>query len=111
MQEKADTNVMENIKTNQAKRDINLKEMRDELKSGQAEMRSTVNAWIAGMKDDRREIMSCQVMMEACLDSKEPNLEDTESKVEHQEVPMDEAAVKSLGTMKTWHRGRHLAAG
>jgi hypothetical protein len=31
------------IKANQAKTDINLKEMREEIKSGQAEMRSTVS--------------------------------------------------------------------
>jgi hypothetical protein len=30
---------------NQAKMDVNLKEMREEIKSGQAEMRSTVNAF------------------------------------------------------------------
>lgn len=30
---------------------------------------------------------------------------------EHQEVPMEEAAVKSSGTLKKHHRGLHLAAG
>jgi hypothetical protein len=63
------------------------------------------------MKDDRKETMSCQVTMEECLDSKELNTEDMKSKVEHQEVPTEEAAVKSLGAMKKQHRGRHLAAG
>jgi hypothetical protein len=39
---------------------VNLKEMREEIKSGQVEMRSIVNAWIADMKDDQRETMPCK---------------------------------------------------
>jgi NurA-like 5'-3' nuclease len=46
---------------NQAKTKTSLKEMREEIKSGQVEMRSIVNAWIANMKKDRKETMSCQV--------------------------------------------------
>jgi hypothetical protein len=45
------------------------------------------------------------------LDSKELNLEDMESEVEHREVPMEETVVKSLGEIKKRHRGWHLAAG
>jgi hypothetical protein len=44
-------------------------------------------------------------------DSKELNPEVMKSKVEHREVPTEEAAVKSLGMMKKRHRGRHVAAG
>jgi hypothetical protein len=84
---------------NQAKTDLKLKEMR-----------SIVNAWIADMKDNRKETMSCQLMMNSCLDCKEPNLEAMESEVEHREVPIEEAAVKSSGTMKKRYRGRNLAA-
>jgi hypothetical protein len=90
---------------------IYVNEMSEEIKSGQEEMSSTVNAWIAKMKKDRKETVSCQVTMTACLNSKELNLEDMESEVEHWEVHMEEAAVKSLGTIKKRHRGRHLAAG
>jgi hypothetical protein len=57
--------------------------LREEIKSGQAEMRSIVNAWMANMKTDRRETVSCQVTKEGCLHSKELNPEDMESKVEH----------------------------
>jgi hypothetical protein len=32
-------------------------------------------------------------------------LEEMKAVVEHQEVPTEEAAVKSFGTMKKWHRG------
>jgi hypothetical protein len=125
MQEKADANLKElkgNINThktkaninlremmeemmnaNQAKTKANLKEIREEIKSGQAEMSLIVNAWITNMRGDRKETMFCQVMTEACLDSKELNPEDIKSKVEHWEVPMEDAAVKSLGAMKKQH--------
>jgi hypothetical protein len=33
------------------------------------------------------------------------------SVAEYQAVSMEEAAVKSLGALKKWHRGRHLVAG
>jgi hypothetical protein len=101
----------EMINANQAKANANLKEMREEIKSGQVEMRSIVNTWIVDMKKDRKETMSYQVTMMACLDSKELNPEDMESEAEHREVPMKEAAVQSSGTMKKQHRGQHLAAG
>jgi hypothetical protein len=101
----------EMINANQAKMNTNLKEMREEIKSGQANMRSIVNAWIANIKKDKKDTMFCQVKTEACLDSKELNSEDMKSEVEHQEVPMEEAAVKSSGTMKKRHKGRHLVAG
>jgi hypothetical protein len=38
-------------------------------------------------------------------------LEEMEAVAEHQEVPAEEAAVKSSGKMKKRHRGRYLAAG
>jgi hypothetical protein len=43
--------------------------------------------------------------MEACLDSKELNSEHMKSKMKLREVPMEETAVKSSGTMKKRHRG------
>jgi DNA anti-recombination protein RmuC len=65
----------EMMNANQAKMNTYLKEMREEIKSGQAEMRSIVNAWMANMRDDGRETVSCQVTMAVCLDSKEPKPE------------------------------------
>jgi hypothetical protein len=98
--------MMEEImNANQAKMNANLKEMREEIKPGQAEIRSIVNAWIVDMKKDRKDTMSCQITKAVCLDSKELNLKDMKSKVEHREVPTEEAAVKSSGTMKKRHRG------
>jgi hypothetical protein len=87
----------------EAKTNVKLKQMREEIKCGQVEMRSVVNAWIVNMKKDRKETVSCQVTA-TCLDSKELNPEDMKSEVEHQEVPMEETAVKSSGTMKKQHR-------
>jgi hypothetical protein len=100
----------EMMNANQAKMNENLKEMREETKSGQVEMKSILNAWTADMKKDRKDTMSCQVTT-AAYDSKELNPEDRESEVTHRKVPMEEAAVKSLGTMKKRHWNRHLAAG
>jgi hypothetical protein len=74
--------------------------MREDINSGQTEMKSIVNAGTANMRDDRKEIVSCQLTTEACLCCKELNLEDMKSKVEHWEVSTEEAAVKSSGTMK-----------
>jgi hypothetical protein len=76
----------EMMDANQAKAEANLKEiltrmdgnqermnecLTEEIKSGQAEMMSTANAfqekmdaWIANMRDDRKETMSCQLMTE-----------------------------------------------
>jgi hypothetical protein len=88
-----------------------LKELGEEIKFGQAELRSIVNAWIEDMKDDRNETMSCPITTEACLNSKELNTEDMEFAVHHREVPTEEVAVKSSGAMKKRPRGRHLPAG
>jgi hypothetical protein len=149
---------------NQEGMDVNLKEMREEVKSGQAEMKFTVNAFqekmdasIANRKGDREETTACQVAMETSPRKMEPNSGEQEAVVErqkipneevtihslracrnetaaaqevmeadaektepgpemkpvaeHQEVSKEEASVKSSGTMKKWHRGRHLAAG
>jgi hypothetical protein len=48
----------DDIKINQAK-DVNLNKMRKEIKSGQAEMRSIVNAWLSDLKINREETMAC----------------------------------------------------
>jgi hypothetical protein len=103
--------IKEDMNANQAKTNANLKEIREVVKSGQAELRSVVNAWIVDMKKDRERTMSCRVTMVACLDNKELNPEDMESEVEHREVPTEEAAVNSSGAKKKPQKGWHLAAG
>jgi hypothetical protein len=61
-----------------------------------------MNAW-------REETMSSQVTTAACRDTKEPNPEDMKSKVEHQEVPVEDPLCSSgmqQGTQasETWKR-------
>jgi hypothetical protein len=90
---------------------VMLMEMREEIKSGQAEMRSMVNAWIADMKKDRKETMSCQVITATCVDCKKLNPVDMKSEVEYREVSTEEAAVKSSRTTKKRNRGRLLDVG
>jgi hypothetical protein len=76
--------------------DANLKEMREEIKSGQAEMISTVNAfqettdvWIANMRDDRKERMGRQEATEANPEEMEPHPEKMGSGAEHREFPKE----------------------
>jgi hypothetical protein len=47
----------EMMKANQGKMNANLKEMREEIISGQVEIRSMLKAWVANMRDDRKETM------------------------------------------------------
>lgn len=61
------------------------------LKSGQAEMKSTVSAILEEME----------------ATNLEANLEEIESESEHQEVPNEEAAVETAGTLED----QHLAVG
>jgi hypothetical protein len=90
---------------------MEMQQMMELLLASQERMIAKMIAWLAERKDRRKETMACQVTMEACLDSKEPNPEDRESEVEHRNAPTEEAAVKSSGAMKKRHRSRHLAAG
>jgi hypothetical protein len=84
--------------------------MRDEMKSGQAEIRSTVNAWITDMRDGWKETVSCQVTTAAWLETKEISSEDVEPEVEHREVPMEDAVVKPVKGRKKRHSGQKQAA-
>jgi hypothetical protein len=42
---------------------------------------------------------------------KEPALEETESKPEHQEAPKEEAAVETIGALEDWYGDRYLVVG
>jgi hypothetical protein len=70
--------IMARMDANQAKADDNLWEIRKEIQSRQAEMRSIVNCWIADTKHGRKETMACQRKMEARLDCREPTREEME---------------------------------
>jgi hypothetical protein len=88
----------------QQRMDVNLKEIREDIKSGQAEMRSIVeaieekmDAWIADIKNDGKETMACQDAMEATLKKVEQNPGEKEAVVEWwQEIPNEEVAIHSL---------------
>jgi hypothetical protein len=54
----------------------------------------------ANLNACQKETMACQETTEANPEKTEPNPEMMQSKVEHQEVPTEEVAVKSSGTMK-----------
>jgi hypothetical protein len=103
------------METMLARMDANTKSSQEDLlEKMDAMMDANRNAFreeMAIFGADGKETMSCQVKKEACLDSKGLNPEDMESEAEHREIPTEGSAVKSSGTMKKRHKGRHLAAG
>jgi hypothetical protein len=74
-------------------------------------MTASVNAWCEEMKADREVTEACLEKMQACLYSKVPNPEEMQSRVEHQEIPKEHAAMKPIRGLRKRHRGWHLATG
>jgi hypothetical protein len=81
----------------------NTKTMREDIKSDQAEMRSTIDAfkekmdaWIANRKTDRKETTACHVEMEASIKKMESNSGEKEAVLERQKIPNEKVAVHSL---------------
>jgi hypothetical protein len=102
----------EKMDANQAKADANLKEITASMKNQELLVRMEANQEkIMAMLNAYHEKMACQETMEACLECKEPSPKERESEAERQEVPMEEATVKSSRIIKKWHRGPHLCAG
>jgi phage host-nuclease inhibitor protein Gam len=96
--------MQEKMYANQAKTDaneermnVNLRKMKEEMKSTVSAIQEKMDAWIAEMKDGRKEKTARQETTEACLDSKEPNPEAMQSGGEHRKVPKEHAAVKPIG--------------
>jgi hypothetical protein len=97
---------------------VDLKEKKEEIKSGEAEMKSTVNASqekmdasTANRKNDRKERMSCQEATKADSQKTEPDRRMMQSVVELQVAPKEDAVVKAIKRRKKRHRGRKPAAG
>jgi hypothetical protein len=67
-----------------ARLDTNLKEMREEIKSGQAEIRCTLDEWLMNLKDGRKETTACNEVTET-----EPNPGMMQSTEEHLEIPKE----------------------
>jgi hypothetical protein len=87
---------------NQVELDVNLKETREEIKSGEAETKSVVRAFhekmdarIADIKDARKKTTACQEVTGANPKKMEPNSGEEEAVVEQQEIPKEEVAVHS----------------
>jgi hypothetical protein len=126
------------IDVNQTKTDedqermgINLKEMGEEIKSGQAEMKSTVNAFpekmdasIANRMDDLeceepisadmktcQETTPCHKAREADTEKTEPDPGMMQSIEEHQEISKGDPKVMPVGGLRKRHRDRNLAMG
>lgn len=84
---------------------------REEMNTRMDATEEKIDAWIIEMKDGRKkEMMACQGTKEACLDNKEPNLEDMQSRTKHRKVPKENATVKSSGALKKQHRDWNLVA-
>jgi hypothetical protein len=74
------------------------------------EMRAIFKAWIADMKDGRKETIACQGKMEAWLECKEPTSMGMEPETKHREVPKEEATVMPVGGLRKRRRDQNLAA-
>jgi hypothetical protein len=109
-------------KANQAKTVANLREMREELRANQQHLKEEIlakmeankemmDAWMAEMRTWRKETTACQETTEACLESMKPTSFEIESESEQQEVPKEDAAVGTFGTVNKHHGDRHLAIG
>jgi uncharacterized protein (DUF885 family) len=98
--------------------DANTKSMREDIKSGQAEMRSIVRAFqenmdscVASKRDDQKETVSFKETTEAQLECEKQTSVTMESEEENQVVPKKEAIVKPVKGRKKRRRGRKLTAG
>jgi hypothetical protein len=95
-----------------------MKATREDIKSGQAEVRSIVRAFheemdacVGSRRDDRKETMSFQETKEAHLECEERTSVTEESEEKHQEAPKKYAVGKQFKGRKKRHRGRKPAAG
>jgi hypothetical protein len=80
-----------------------------ETRSTVSAIEEKMDAWIVNMRNDQKKMMAWQETMHACLDSKEPNLEETQSEAEHREVPKEHATVETAKASNKRHMGRNLA--
>jgi hypothetical protein len=70
-----------------------------------------MDVWLAEMKDGQKETVAYQEGTETNPDKMEANPDEMKSVTVHEEVPKEEAAVKSFGALKKWHGDWHLAVG
>jgi hypothetical protein len=96
---------------NQAKMNVNLNKIREEIKSGQTDTRSIVDAWITDMKNGRKQMIACHKATKADTEKINPHPGMMQSVREHQDVSNEEATVMPVGGLMKRHRDRNLAAG
>jgi hypothetical protein len=112
-QERMESQIGSLVSIMEADRKTNKSKMKQEIRVGQEhikEIMETQFASLATKLDGWRKETLADREASKTMDLK-ANPEDMKSEMEHWEVPTEEAAVKSLGTMKKRHRSRHLAAG
>jgi hypothetical protein len=90
------------IKANQEEM---MAKMQEDIKSGQAEMRSILDAWLTDLKDGRKETTACQ---EATETETHPGM--MQSIEEQQEIPKGEAAGMPVEGLRKRRRARNLAS-
>jgi hypothetical protein len=93
-----------------AKEEELLARMREDIKSGQEEMRSIVDEWMTDIKDVRKEMIACEEETEADTEKTEPHSEMMQSTVEHQEIPLGESIVRPVRGLRKQRRVWKLAA-
>jgi hypothetical protein len=103
-----------------ANMDTNRNEMMEEIKSGEAEMRSTTRAFWSELKEIIQHEMKAVIQpirselgeMIACngVTETEPDPEMMQSIEEHQAIPKEDAAVMPIGGPRKRHRVCNLAA-
>jgi hypothetical protein len=62
----------------------------------ETEHQEKMDAWLANMKNDRKETTACQNAMGANLEKMELKPGEKEAVVERQEIPKEEVAIRSL---------------
>jgi hypothetical protein len=81
--------------------DANAKSIRQDIKFSQAEIRSTIDAWITNITDAQKKMTACQEVTRANPEKIEPNSGEEETVMELQEIPKEEVAVHSLRTCRS----------
>jgi hypothetical protein len=106
--------IMEMLKAMQEKADADRKADQEKADAGQAEVIAAIerktDAWIANIKIDREETTACHAEMESNPEKIEPDPGTMQSAEEHQEIPMEDAAVMPVGGLRKRRRVRNLAA-
>jgi hypothetical protein len=84
--------------------------LEDKMDATQEKMDANLREIIEDTREWGKETTACQEEIEVYPEKLEASPEEMESGTEHREVPREHAAVKPVGGLRKWHRGRNLAA-